>query len=682
MSVKNSEAEFMIELKRASTIRSSVREIGSPQKEGLEYTEKINSRPHKMRPTLPASMDNWIKGKDKSKRGIMQAIAYSIGRSAKISPKTKADRFIEFQHVRKKKISTNNSPTKKKLKPNRKIQPKSIFNKTQKKNKLKRTGTSLDLELKTTSCLILLDSGFKQIWEVLKFIMLTYQFYYLPLSMTFLIEGVPIWLYLIDKAIDLFFLSDIILTFFTVIIVNYDIETSYKSIAKNYLTGWFLTDILSVLPIDELISLFTGESASDYSKIGRSLKALRFIRFARMAKFLKLFKNFNFNDSSNMFASVMYKYFGNSVFLTILPNFLVMLTLSHFFCCLWYGLALYEETDLNWVYFNGFENKDMLTTYIISLYSTIQTFSSTGYGDTLVTTNAELAFRIMILIFGTLVYTLFSGQIMDHRFKSIEREEKVFLKLRALDDIKKIVELSDLIYYYAVEELQSGMKEEVKMKYNLSLLSQEDRSSFLYRKYLNKFKDIRLFSAKLNSRSFILDLGNSLKKNVYEEGEVIYTSHNQAALFYIILNGTANVMLRSCDSIPIIELSKTYFGEYEIIFSKTRQFTVIAKTVCDVYYLQAADFKRIFLHQDELLADSIISYSQLRRDLWVNLDNEFTNLLTRKIFWRLIFKQFKQKKTGNKFKESWLRNTDRLEDINGVDGIKKGVPQHQISDRQ
>jgi hypothetical protein len=630
----------------------------------MQRAALVNRRGPKMTAALPSAMRHWLNGNN-SQNTIANALAYTIGRSAQIEPVNNVDRFLQkeqkvsqFNRKSSSKLARNNSgsATMKKGKLLSKNKASKLRKKKSRRDfKLLSWGNSLDLDPSSKRCLIPLDSTFKQVWEALKFIMLTYQFYYLPLSLTFLLDGVPLHLYLIDKVIDMFFVIDIVLTFFTVIVDNHDIETDKGKIAKSYLKGWFIPDVLSVLPTEEIVSIFTGESATDFSKLGRTLKVIRFVRFARMAKFLKLFKNFNFNDSQNIFASVMFSMFGNSIIMTVLPNFLVMLTLSHFFCCIWYALAIFEESDLSWPYYNGFQDFDTVKLYTMSLYSTIQTFSTTGYGDTLIATNIEMGFRVFIQIIGTLTYTLFSGQIMDHRSRSIEREEKNFLRVCALDEIRKTVGLSDLIYYYVHEELQEDRQQvSSQPRYNLTLLSREDQRDFLYLKYINKFKGIRLFSPRVAHHNFVLELGDLLQKRYYEEGEVIYTAHHQAVLFYVIRVGTATVMMRNMETVPILELSSSYFGEYEIIHSKTREFTVLAKTHCEVYYLQAADFKRIFLHKDPQLAQSIVQFAAERRREWHRVNADFNDYLTRKIFWRLIFKQYRQRNQGNKFKRKWL----------------------------
>jgi hypothetical protein len=51
--------------------------------------------------------------------------------------------------------------------------------------------------------------------------------------------------------VDLFFAVDIVMTFSTGYIDEYnDIEYDCRKVLINYITGWFIIDLVSILPID------------------------------------------------------------------------------------------------------------------------------------------------------------------------------------------------------------------------------------------------------------------------------------------------------------------------------------------------------------------------------------------------------------------------------------------------
>ena len=64
------------------------------------------------------------------------------------------------------------------------------------------------------------------------------------------------WLIVVTYVIDLLFLIDIVINFNSAIQLDgIEMIDDRKTISKNYLTGWFLIDFLSILPF-ELILLW------------------------------------------------------------------------------------------------------------------------------------------------------------------------------------------------------------------------------------------------------------------------------------------------------------------------------------------------------------------------------------------------------------------------------------------
>ena len=60
-------------------------------------------------------------------------------------------------------------------------------------------------------------------------------------------------------------------------------------------------------------------------------------------------------------------------------------TICHFFCLLWYGLAVYEISILKrsdtWLNAKSLINTDIYTRYIYSFYYIAVTMITVGYGD-------------------------------------------------------------------------------------------------------------------------------------------------------------------------------------------------------------------------------------------------------------------------------------------------------------
>lgn len=92
---------------------------------------------------------------------------------------------------------------------------------------------------------------------------------------------------------DISFLADVILTFFTSYTkeaVTGDIEVfESKQIAMHYIKSWFIFDLLSILPIDYMI-VQSEVNLNSLLRFARFAKIYKIIRLFRMAKVFRLLK--------------------------------------------------------------------------------------------------------------------------------------------------------------------------------------------------------------------------------------------------------------------------------------------------------------------------------------------------------------------------------------------------------
>ena len=89
-------------------------------------------------------------------------------------------------------------------------------------------------------------------------------------------------------VIDGCFLLDIIINFLTVV---YDDEFNENDdlniIAKNYLLGWFLIDIVAIFPFDYILHSTDVNGLVRFARIGRLYKLVKLTRLIRVFKILK-----------------------------------------------------------------------------------------------------------------------------------------------------------------------------------------------------------------------------------------------------------------------------------------------------------------------------------------------------------------------------------------------------------
>jgi hypothetical protein len=141
---------------------------------------------------------------------------------------------------------------------------------------------------------------------------------------------------IIGRVIDFSFLIDVILTFFTTF---YDEKsqqevTNHRSIAKRYITSWFVLDVLSIFPFELILdeskkSVSSGMQAIRIARISKLNKLIRFLRLARLSRALKVKKK------PKMLRSIRIQETKNRMML-FLGSFCLIV---HLLACLWIGLG-------------------------------------------------------------------------------------------------------------------------------------------------------------------------------------------------------------------------------------------------------------------------------------------------------------------------------------------------------
>lgn len=113
-----------------------------------------------------------------------------------------------------------------------------------------------------------------------------------------------------------------------------------RLIARNYMTGWFTLDLISVLPVDCVCIYFDPHGDEDGPGNTWTLeivRLLRLVRLVRLARFKRLLHRW-------------YTSFGMSFAELSLYKFLcTVLACCHWMACLWGGLAVHMRSDRNWL---------------------------------------------------------------------------------------------------------------------------------------------------------------------------------------------------------------------------------------------------------------------------------------------------------------------------------------------
>ena len=149
-----------------------------------------------------------------------------------------------------------------------------------------------------------------------------------------------------DPIIDISFAIDIILTFNTAIYKDDGdknvLVNTRKQIAKNYVSGWFWLDLISCLPMEQLLDA----GANELAKIMRVSKLQKLFKILRIPRFLKIFA-LKGRLQESYFSFYKSSISGHSI------AFILALTglFCHFSACTWVLIttATIDSTTPNWI---------------------------------------------------------------------------------------------------------------------------------------------------------------------------------------------------------------------------------------------------------------------------------------------------------------------------------------------
>ena len=258
------------------------------------------------------------------------------------------------------------------------------------------------------------------------------QSFFTPYSICFSDESE----HFVQSAFDNIPLSiDIVINFFT----NNSYTFNFRQNSIDYITTWFIFDIVSILPID---LLFKHHSINLYL-------------VAKLPKLLRTVKLLQEKNIHNCLERVINTLKLNRNVISIIKLLFSFFYFNHLFACLFYLLARIRHFDYTtWIYHKGLLDRSNLEIYIWCLYWNLTTVTSVGYGNISAFSWEEKVYSIIIISIGVVMYSSFIGNFSVIISAMNERENELRDKLHELDFIW---------YNYTIErDTYNKVKKEIK----------------------------------------------------------------------------------------------------------------------------------------------------------------------------------------------------------------------------
>jgi len=197
-------------------------------------------------------------------------------------------------------------------------------------------------------------------------------------------------------VIGLVFLVDIALNFHTGFRRAGSEVDDPALVRKHYLRGHFAIDLLANFPLGLLLLLAGDPQIGGFSAV----LVVRLLALLRLVRFFVILRRWE---------SLAWTHPG---YLRVLKYLGMVLIIVHCIACLWFAIAYIDGPPPDsWVVAAGIENSDPVIQYVRSLYWTITTMTTVGYGDISPGRTSEYLLGSVIMLIGASLYAFIIGGV-------------------------------------------------------------------------------------------------------------------------------------------------------------------------------------------------------------------------------------------------------------------------------
>uniref|UniRef100_UPI0035902E01 potassium voltage-gated channel subfamily H member 1-like isoform X1 n=2 Tax=Myxine glutinosa TaxID=7769 RepID=UPI0035902E01 len=401
---------------------------------------------------------------------------------------------------------------------------------------------------KTPPHIILHYCTFKTTWDWIILILTFYTAIMVPYNVSFKTkQNNVVWL-VMDSVVDVIFLVDIVLNFHTTFVGPAgEVISDPRLIRMNYLKTWFVIDLLSCLPYD-IINAFENVDEG-ISSLFSSLKVVRLLRLGRVARKLD-----------------HYIEYGAAVLVLLVCVFGLV---AHWLACIWSFIGYYEVEQVrnkatnrtleptwlcelghtigspyhyntsssNW---EGGPSKDAV--YISSLYFTMTSLTSIGFGNISPNTEIEKTFAVAMMMIGSLLYATIFGNVTTIFQQMYANTNRYHEMLNSVRDFLKLYQvpkgLSERVMDYIVSTW--SMSKGIDTEKVLQICPKDMRADIcvhLNRKVFNEHPAFRLASD-----SCLRALAVEFQTHHCAPGDLIYHAGESVDTLCFVVSGSLEVI--------------------------------------------------------------------------------------------------------------------------------------------
>ena len=364
------------------------------------------------------------------------------------------------------------------------------------------------------------------------------ELYYLPVYLSLHISSYAIYHNAISSIIfyiiDIIYIIDLITGFFRAyynfeeILIKRNVD-----ICINYLTGWFIFDLIEAVPFFTLLDNNMNKLRKNYISLNDN--DINFFDFSlnnkyftlTILKLIKILKIFTDNRTLIMINKILDKSQFYSEWKGLFSSLLIAFSSLHFCTC--FFIFIGKNESQGWIVNNNLQNSNFMDIYVASLYYQMTTLTTVGYGDISAIIGFEKYYGIFVIIVGTCAYSWILTYISNYIKKNNEKFIDFEKRMGVLKEIKIEYPNINNNLYDRIKRYLNYTKSESKcnLKFILESLPSSLQNNLIIEIYKPIIRNFQFFKSFENSDFFVKIVTSlkpilSIKEDILiQEGDVI-----------------------------------------------------------------------------------------------------------------------------------------------------------------
>ena len=316
------------------------------------------------------------------------------------------------------------------------------------------------------------------------------------------------------------------------------LETNRLKITWRYLRTWFIFDLLAVVPGEWIFGANSGADGTRLAKLARISRTFRLLRAFRILKMAK---------SRTMRDTIMWLQHGLAIspmWNPLLRDFWVSALVIHMGAGLWHfiGVREIDAGNNSWILAEGQQDAVASERYVTSLYWTISTLTSVGYGDVAAANQSEELLSVTYMLIGVVGAGVIVADILTikDRVASVTKvqADRTAAVDRLIHRVRPPWSLKVSLKNW-VDEANSKLHETYDV---LPQLPPELRREVILHMRWDVAEAIKIFHLKEVSSALTADFLWYMKRVSVKANDFVYIQHTPAEFMYFIMTGDVIMM--------------------------------------------------------------------------------------------------------------------------------------------